>query len=147
MKRHPSLAHLSREHHGALILSRLLQKNAPSYNSLPADTRGKADYALNFYREQMVKHFEAEEKVLKIVTGINGQLDSLIETIFREHRQFHELFALVAAGSDDADNLDELGRALELHIRKEEREVFPLIEQSCSETLMKTIEATLSSSM
>ena len=145
MKRHPALAHLSREHHGALILARLLQKNAPAYKGLPTDTRGKADYALKFYKDELVKHFEAEEKVLNLVTGINESLDSFAGTIFREHRQLHELFSLIAGRSDDPEHLDELGRLLELHIRKEEREVFPVIEQSCNETLMRTIDATLSS--
>ena len=71
MKRHPSLAHLSREHHGALILARLLQNNAPAYKSLPTDTAGKAVYALNFYEKELVKHFEAEEKAFTLVTGNN----------------------------------------------------------------------------
>jgi hypothetical protein len=82
MKRHPSLAHLSREHHGALILARLLQKNAPAYKDLPVDTEGKATYALKFYKEELVRHFEEEESVLKMVIGINGALDLLVQKIF-----------------------------------------------------------------
>lgn len=145
MKRHPSLAHLSREHHGALILARLLQKNAPAYNGLPADIAGKAMYALKFYKEKLVKHFEEEEKVLHLATGINGPLDLLIQTIFREHQELHAAFKLITNHPDLSAHLDELGKALEIHIRKEERQLFPLIERSCGEELLAAIDASLSS--
>ena len=144
MKRHPSLAHLSREHHGALILSRLLQKNAPAYKGLPADVEGKAVYALKFYKEELIKHFEEEEKALKLVTGINGALDLLVKTIFREHKELHALFKSITNHSNIIAHLDELGKALEIHVRKEERELFPLIEETCNEDLMTAIDKTLS---
>lgn len=145
MKRHPSLAHLSREHHGALILARLLQKDAPAYKDLPADTDGKAIYALKFYKEELIKHFEEEEKVLKLVTGINAALDLLVKTIFREHQELHESFKLISNHSGLTTHLDELGKELEIHIRKEERELFPLIQETCSEDLMTAIDTSLSS--
>ena len=145
MKRHPSLAHLSREHHGALILARLLQNDAPAYKSLPADTEGKTVYALKFYKEELVKHFEEEEKVLKLVTGVNAALDLLVDTIFREHQELHVLFKSINNHSRVTAHLDELGRALEIHIRKEERELFPLIEETCTEDLMALIDKSLSS--
>ncbi|MEO7264876.1 MAG: hypothetical protein ABIW38_08185, partial [Ferruginibacter sp.] len=69
MKRHPSLISLSREHHGALILARLLQKNAPAYKGLPSDSNGKAVYALQFYKDELIQHFLQEEKVLALVKG------------------------------------------------------------------------------
>ena len=43
MIRHSSIVSLSREHHGALILARLLQKDAPPYKNLPKDLKGKAN--------------------------------------------------------------------------------------------------------
>lgn len=145
MKRHPSLAHLSREHHGALILARLLQKNAPAYNGLPAKIVGKTTYALKFYREELIKHFVEEEKVLQLVTGVNGALDLLVQTIFREHQELHAAFKSITGHPDLSAHLDELGKALEIHIRKEERELFPLIERCCSEALLAAIDTSLSS--
>ena len=50
MKRHPALIPLSREHHGALILARLIQKDAPPYKGLPLEINGKAVYAQEFYK-------------------------------------------------------------------------------------------------
>jgi iron-sulfur cluster repair protein YtfE (RIC family) len=144
MKRHPSLAHLSRDHHGALLLARLLQKNAPVYNGLPADFAGKADYALKVYKEELVPHFAAEEHILQWVTGINGQLDLLVQTIYREHHELHQLFATFPAESALENHLDTTGKALEIHIRKEERELFPLMQECCGEATMDKINTYLS---
>ena len=145
MKRHPALAHLSREHHSALILARLLQKNAPEYRSLPTSTDGKAQYGLKFYTDELIKHFEKEEKVLKLVAG-NAALDLLVQTIVQEHKELHILFKSINNYPDKTAHLDELGKALEIHIRKEERELFPMIQGICSEELMITIDKSLSSS-
>ena len=146
MKRHPSLVHLSREHHGALILARLLQKDAPAYKGLPSDTDGKAVYALKFYQEDLIKHFEEEEKILPFVKGINTGLDLLIGAILDEHRQLHISFRAIKYNTDLPGHLDTLGKALELHVRKEERQLFPLIQESCSEDLMAEIGRSLSNS-
>ncbi len=147
MKRHSSLAHLSREHHGALILSRLLQKNAPVYNGLPVDTAGKAAYAIKFYKEELIEHFEKEEQALLLVKGVNEPLDLMVQTIFDEHLWLHEAFKSIPTNHDLPAHLDKLGHALEIHVRKEERELFPYIQKSCSEELMSAIEAFLSSFM
>lgn len=145
MKRHPSLAHLSREHHGALILARLLQNNAPAYKGLPSDAEGKAVYAIKFYNEELIKHFEDEEKILQLVKGNNAPLDLLVKIIFNEHQEFHVSFKSINNHPNIAVHLDELGKALEIHIRKEERELFPLIQETCSEELMTAIDKSLSS--
>ena len=144
MKRHPALAHLSREHHGALILARLLQKDAPAYKGLPTDTDGKADYAFKFYTDDLIKHFEDEEKILKMLTGISPELDLWTETIFQEHEQLHSLFKTINNHPELASHLDTIGKTLEIHVRKEERELFPLIQESCSEDKMHEIEKSLS---
>jgi len=144
MKRHPALAHLSREHHGALILAKLLQNDAPAYKGLPADTEGKAVYASKFYKEELVKHFEAEEKALALVTGIDEGLDALVQTIFNEHRELKSLFESINNNPSLQSQLDTLGKTLEIHIRKEERELFPLIQDNCSEELMTAIDKLLS---
>lgn len=143
MKRHPSLAHLSRDHHGALLLARLIQKNAPAYKGLPADTTGKVKYALKFYKAELIKHFDAEEKALKLTMGVNDQLDLMVQTIFEEHRQLHSMFQSIKDHADVITHLDETGKVLERHIRKEERELFPLIEESCGEPLMGEIDKLL----
>jgi hemerythrin-like domain-containing protein len=144
MKRHPSLAHLSRDHHGALILARLLQKNAPAYKGLPTDVVGKGAYANKFYTEELVKHFSREEKALQLVKEINEPLDKMLQIILKEHVELHAAFHAIINHNDLPTHLDELGKALETHVRKEERELFPLIEESCNEELLAAIDASLS---
>jgi iron-sulfur cluster repair protein YtfE (RIC family) len=145
MKRHPALIPLSREHHGALILARLLQKDAPVYKGLPTDTQGKAEYAYKFYQEELVKHFEDEERVLKLVTGVESNLDLMIKTIYREHQELHKLFQSIDNHPDLTSHLDQIGKTLETHIRKEERELFPLMQETCNEDLMIKVDKSLSS--
>ncbi len=143
MKRHPALAHFSRDHHGALLLARLLQKNAPAYKNMPTDLDGKAIYAAQFYTDELVKHFLMEEKVYAMVTGINGTMDLLVQTVLRQHGELNALFAGIGESDDLETALDTIGKALEIHIRKEERELFPMIQESCDEVLMNQIEASL----
>ncbi len=145
MKRHPSLAPLSREHHGALILARLLQNNAPIYKGLPADIEGKALYALNFYSNELIRHFADEEKAFKLIKGTTDKIDSLTQAIVNEHKELHTLFETLKNKPPLPSHLDRLGKLLEIHIRKEERELFPLIEENCSEGMMKEIAKLFSS--
>ena len=144
MKRHPALIPLSREHHGALILARLLQKDAPVYKGLPTDIQGKAEYAYKFYQEELVKHFEDEERVLKLVTGVESNLDLMIKTIYSEHQELHKLFQSIDNHPDLTSHLDQIGKTLETHVRKEERELFPLMQETCNEDLMIKVDKSLS---
>ena len=144
MKRHPALTPLSREHHSALILARLLQKDAPAYKGLPADTEGKAKYAFKFYKEELIEHFNEEEKVLKLVDGVDPSLDLMSAAIFREHQELHGLFNAINGHPDLASHLDVAGKALETHVRKEERELFPLIQETCTEEVMAAIDRSIS---
>lgn len=140
MKRHPSLVPLSRDHHAALLLARLLQKGAPAYKTLPADIPGKAAYALKFYHDELIDHFVAEEKVLAgPVKGISPALGKLADEISSEHAQLRILFEGIPLSGNLETHLDSLGIALEKHIRKEERELFPLIQDSCSEEVLTKI--------
>lgn len=140
MKRHESLAPLSREHHGALLLARLLQKGAPVYKGLPSDIAGKAAYAIQFYHDELIPHFAAEEKiVLQRIKGISDKLDILSEQIIREHIKLRLLFDRIPDAGQLDDHLDSLGLALEKHIRKEERELFPLIQDTCNESILAGI--------
>ena len=130
MKRHPSLIPLSREHHGSLLLARLLQKNAPEYKGLPSDVEGKRKYAIDLYLSEIRSHFEKEENILRSVDHYEV-LRPLIIEIFEEHNQLSRMFELLMK-SGDKDELDQLGLLLEKHIRKEERQLFPLMEETCT---------------
>ncbi|WP_411275455.1 hemerythrin domain-containing protein [Daejeonella sp.] len=144
MKRHIALVPLSREHHGGLILARLLQKGAPLYKGLPTDLQGKAQYAIQFYNDDLIEHFDREEKIVPLVSDVDVQLDELLTNMVEEHKVLHKLFRNLMDQADHADlasRLDVLGKTLEGHIRKEERQLFPLIQEKVvSETMDKVQE-------
>ncbi|EOR93393.1 hypothetical protein ADIARSV_3472 [Arcticibacter svalbardensis MN12-7] len=121
-----------------------MQKDAPAYKGLPTGLEEKAAYASNFYEEDLVTHFAEEEKILKMVVGIQPALDVLIEAIFNEHQELHSLFKLINENPDLAVHLNETGKKLEDHVRKEERELFPMIQESCTEEMMIAIDKSLS---
>lgn len=141
MQRHPSLIPLSRDHHKSLILARLLQKDSPAYKGLPETLSGKAAYAIECFEQELIGHFETEEKtVIANVRGISAQLNELSDILIGEHRQLTGLFRAINRDAPSADLLDEIGNLLEQHIRKEEREFFPLIQESCDAATLAAIE-------
>ncbi len=143
MKRHESLAPLSREHHDGLILAQLIKKNAPVYRGLPQSVEEKVRYVRQFYQYDMLKHFEKEEQMLQKIRPLSEQLSAAADTIEAEHKKLHELFSALSLPGDRKEQLNDLGMMLEAHIRKEEREIFPLIERSCSPELLQELQTLL----
>ena len=144
MKRHIALIPLSHDHHEALILARLIQQGAPAYKGLPTELVQKAEYALNLYQKKLEKHFIQEEGMIPIVAGISQGLDALLEEMVQEHIVLRKLFAQLPAETNLLIPLDHLGKSLEFHIRKEERQIFPLIQECCSGEILNKIEILLS---
>lgn len=143
MKRHEAIAPLSREHHNSLILAQLLKKNAPTYHGLPDKVKDKADYAQQQFNDHIKKHFEQEEAMLERIKGINTRIDEVSAEIKKEHRTLRVLFESLGNAANLDDYLDDLGSRMETHIRKEERVLFPLIQQHCSERILQEIHELL----
>ncbi len=139
MKRHESLAILSRQHHAALLLAQLLKKGAPPYRGMPTDNAGKVDYALGFYASDLIPHFAAEEAVLGTVQGIDSRLDELIGDIENEHVELRNLFDTLRNHPQLEEQMNTIGTTLDQHIRKEERQLFPLIEEVAGEEKLQEI--------
>jgi len=140
MKRHDALAPLSREHHDALILAQLLKKNAPPYRDLPHSTDGKAGYAKKMFKSILQEHFSKEEIMMDKVKDYHDEIKRLALEIVAEHEQLANAFSSLDNNTDIETSLDNLGRALEAHIRKEERILFPLIQLHCPPEILSTIE-------
>jgi iron-sulfur cluster repair protein YtfE (RIC family) len=146
MKRHPALYSLSHDHHQGLILAQQLKKNAPQYKGMPSNLEGRKDYTLSFYKSELVKHFADEEKILfPAVINKSDEVDRLIKEIISEHRQMESLVSELEKTHELEIVLDELGKLLEIHIRKEERELFPAIQERFSEEELSKIGEQLSS--
>ena len=144
IKRHKSLQPLSRDHHQGLILAQILKKGAPQYKGMPSTIEGKKEYTLLLYNSELVRHFKNEEEILfPLVKGKNSEVDKLTEEIIIEHRQIKRLIIEVQKTNELEKNLDEFGRLLENHIRKEERELFPKIEKILTEVQLIELETKL----
>ena len=143
MKRHHALAPLSREHHTALLLAQVLKKDAPAYPGLPTEPDAKAAYALNLFHTSMEEHFIKEEAMLEKVKNCHEEIRKLSHEIILEHQQLTASFLSLDTSGDLVRAMDILGGELERHIRKEERILFPLIQEHCSEELFRTIEVLL----
>jgi iron-sulfur cluster repair protein YtfE (RIC family) len=140
VKRHPALYILSHDHHQGLILAQQLKKGAPQYKGMPSTLDGKKDYAISFYKTELVKHFEDEEKILfPSIFNRNDETDRLVKEIISEHRKIESLIDDLRRKNDVADLLDELGVLLDNHIRKEERILFPKIEEILSDEELANI--------
>ncbi len=137
MKRHIALQPLSREHHGALLLAQLLRNDVPDYAGLPSDNFEKARYAKKIFHESLRRHFEKEEIIFTKSKGLKQDLDTLIEDALAEHKLLKQLFHELSNPHVNSDQLHALGQLLKTHIRKEERALFPLLEQHCPADLLE----------
>ena len=147
MERHPALYILSHDHHKGLILAQQLKKGAPQYKGMPSTLEGKKEYTISFYDTELVKHFEDEEKILfPSAVKSDDEIDSLVKEVISEHRKIESLINDLKKNYDVVGLLDELGRLLENHIRKEERNLFPKMEEKLSEKELIAIGEKLSSS-
>ena len=147
MERHPALYILSHDHHKGLILAQQLKKGAPQYKGMPSTLEGKKEYTISFYDIELVKHFEDEEKILfPSAVKSDDEIDSLVKEVISEHRKIESLINDLKKNYDVVGLLDELGRLLENHIRKEERNLFPKMEEKLSEKELIAIGEKLSSS-
>lgn len=144
MKRHKSLIPLSRQHHDALLLAQLIKKDAPAYKGLPTDIKGKREYTLVTFRDHLVPHFEAEELILiPFVLGKHEKIDRLCEQIISEHQEISVLVELIRTEKNLETNLDKLGNLISLHVRKEERELFEIIQEVFTEEKLLKLEKEL----
>jgi hemerythrin-like domain-containing protein len=140
MKRHPGLIPISRQHHEGLLTARLLRQDAPPYKGLPTDPDGKRQYYLDFYQMHLNPHLRLEERVLfPFVRGRHPELDRLVEELEQEHRQVQDLTGELRFEENLPEKLDQLGRLLEDHIRKEERVLFERIQELLPEATLEQL--------
>jgi hemerythrin-like domain-containing protein len=137
-KRHPALAQLSRDHHHALVVAQRLQRASD-------DTAGEVRAALGeYWSTKGREHFREEEEVLlPAFARFADPRQPLVAQVLTDHVQIRCLVGQI--GEDEASPalLHRLGSELERHVRREERELFPLIEQAMSDDALRELAASL----
>lgn len=142
-KRHDSLVPIARDHYDGLLLAIRLQQGKQALERLWLhDPLWQANFVVEFYQKHLRRHFAAEEEALfpEVVTNIPA-CGQMIQELTHEHREFEA--QIEAFRSPDPAALEErlakFGAILEGHIRKEDRELFPMIEQNASVELLDRI--------
>src|SRR3990172_351573 len=142
--RHPSLIPLSHDHHHGLALSLRCRKQALGQLK-PMGLKGlkeRTQELREFFANQLVPHFRAEEEVLfPQMRALVPESEAIIEQLIRDHQQFRVAMPQLESGVGLGKLVFDLGDLLGRHIRKEERELFPLFEQYVGETAAEAVGA------
>jgi hemerythrin-like domain-containing protein len=148
MKRAAALRKLSDDHHQRLVQVQRLTK-APTMGEGVEPLEETAKTFLEFWQRETSAHFRKEEEVLLPVLARYGQDVSqrrLMEML-AQHAQIRGLVMQLsdeyAAGNTRPETLRDIGDRLEVHIRLEERQVFPMIEEALSEEALKEVTSRL----
>ncbi|OYU54671.1 MAG: hypothetical protein CFE25_15405 [Chitinophagaceae bacterium BSSC1] len=130
LKRDEALQPLSRQHHQGLLVSLFLS------NGLKKGVASKPmrDFILQFWQDDLLKHFEAEEQVLVPFAKPYAILEPLITRMLLEHQQIVLLINRInnEARAEQLETIKEFADKLEQHIRFEERELFEQMQISLS---------------
>jgi iron-sulfur cluster repair protein YtfE (RIC family) len=142
--RHPSLIPLSQDHHHALALALRCRKQALGQIKPmgPNGVRERATDLLDFYASKLVPHFHAEEEVLfPLLRSLVPESRPLIDQLMHDHEQIRSAMGILEGGSGLGKVIFDLGDLLESHVRREERELFPLFEKHASKKDAQTAGA------
>jgi len=124
MKRDANIAPLSRDHHHSLLFCWKIRRGMAK----GVDLERIRLYIIYFYKTHLEKHFLEEEALLFRVID-----DPLCLRALAEHRRIRDLVTAIE-GSDtrQAEYYGGLADLVEVHVRFEERQLFPFLEQRLS---------------
>jgi iron-sulfur cluster repair protein YtfE (RIC family) len=131
-KRHRGLIRLSHDHHHGLALALRCRKQALGQIK-PLGVEGlrlRANEFRTLYATELSSHFEAEERILFPQMSLHvPESEQLIADLVRDHETVRLNLGKLQALTGLGKIIFDLGDLLERHIRREERELFPLFEQ------------------
>jgi len=129
MKRSEHIQSLSHDHYQGLHVARRLKAGLDA----GAPLAQMIDYVSEVWDTHLVNHFHLEETVLIEPLERSGGSE-LAKQMLDEHQALRQLLATMRAGSADRETVDTFGENLRAHIRFEEREVFPHLEDRLAES-------------
>lgn len=126
MKRSEALAILSRDHHQALVVAQKLTR-------VDADTAAATRTRfLEFWEREGRSHFRLEEELLLPAYAAYGDArHPLVLQVLGDHVAIRAQVARLNVQPDTTvETLREFGAMFAAHVRLEERELFPIIEDA-----------------
>jgi hemerythrin-like domain-containing protein len=136
-KRFESIIPLSREHHYALMLCLRIHRGVPKHKELTDWLREQAKKTVRFFDTSLASHFNAEETALFPAMSRIAEATTIVTNLLEEHREIQRRVEALRRTTEAllAEELLDFADLLEQHIRKEERQLFPLYEKSIPEDI------------
>lgn len=133
MKRHPALVPLSHDHHQVLVVAQQLRRAT-------AATVGEVAAAfLAAWQSEEEQHFRVEEELLLPAYAVYGDpADPIVMRMLQDHMLIRRDAERVRK-APSVELLHDLGERLAAHVRLEERELFPLIEETIPEPELRAL--------
>lgn len=132
MKRHPALISLSHDHHRGLVAARRLGRAAETPEA-PARAEAVRGFLASFSRDTLQHFHEEEQGAFPLLACYAGCEQPLLVRAQEDHIELQALAARLAQDLEsdraDAHLMRVVAERLQTHIRLEERELFPLLEQ------------------
>lgn len=123
MKRAEALRPLSRDHLKSLLAAKRL-RNA-------TDAAEASQTFLDFWETEGQHHFRVEEEVLLPGWALHRAVDrAAVARMLEEHLAIRRGALRAASEEASLEELRDLGRLLDDHVRFEERELFPMVEEA-----------------
>ncbi len=135
-RRHEALIQFSRDHTLALAVAKHLMESA---EKLAHDRRSAISELSSAWQTDLAEHFDEEERLLIPLIHDAGQ----VEKLRKEHeivRAYVSMARMFADDDVDPSWTRAAGTMLRNHVRWEERELFPAIEQSASFDELQHVE-------
>jgi hemerythrin-like domain-containing protein len=139
VKRDPALVSLSHDHHQALFVAQKLRRA-----SAESADEARASF-LAYWEEHGRAHFRLEEEVLfPAYAGHDDPRRPLMAWALCDHAEIRSrAHAIAAEATTPVEVLNAFGIRLAEHVRLEERELFPQIEQTLPSDQLAEVAAAL----
>lgn len=134
-RRHDSLIPLTHDHHHALAQARRLNDLAALEDE--TQRRNAANDFVNFYLGRALRHFREEEELFFAPLVDDPTARELVVRAVSDHLRLHSMVRRVKRqltdGEVDPQLLSQIADLLTEHVRFEEQELFPLVEERVPE--------------
>lgn len=146
MKRHPALAGLSRDHHQTLLVAQMCKTDVPAYKGMPVKLADKIVFLSAYYELELKDHFNKEETILfPAITNQNKKIDDIVDDLIKEHLEISHGINNLSSTENLEVKVNDIGISLEKHIRKEERELFQLVQEHFDKEFLIELEGKMNS--
>ena len=140
-RRHETLIPLTHDHHHALAQARRLKDAA--HLERDVERSNAANDFLNFYFGRAVRHFHEEEELFFAPLIDDPRARDQVLRAVSDHLRLHAMARTVkrdlVKGQVDQGVLDEISQLLNEHVRFEEQELFPMVEELVPEDQLQDL--------